>query len=226
MELTQAITSRMSIRKFKPDPVSREHIARILELACRAPSAMNTQPWEFVVLTGEVLDRVKEENVRLLREKADSKPDHAAAGWPKDSVFRKRQIDLAKELFRLMGIGREDTDKRQAWTERGFRFFDAPAAIIICVDTMLPEEGPLLDIGAVMQNFCLAAMDFGLGTCIEDQGVMYPDMLREQTGIGTDKRIVISIAVGYPDWDFPANALVTSRVGVDQCTTWLGFGSS
>jgi len=223
MELTQAIKSRMSIRKFKPDPVPQELVAGILDLACRAPSAMNTQPWEFVVLTGEELDRVKEDNVRLVRENASSKPDHAAAGWPRDSVFRQRQVELAKELFRLMDIGREDTKKRQAWTERGFRFFDAPVAIIICVDAMLSETGPLLDIGAVMQNICLAAVDFGLGTCIEDQGVMYPDMLRQQVGIGQDKRILISIALGYPDWDFPANRLVTSRVDVDQCTTWLGY---
>ncbi|WP_208596311.1 nitroreductase [Desulfovermiculus halophilus] len=214
----------MSIRKFTSDPVPREQVAAILELACRAPSAMNTQPWEFVVLTGDVLERIKKENVRLVREQAQSNPDHSAVGWPKDSIFRKRQVDLAKELFRLMDIAREDTDKRQAWTERGFRFFDAPVAVLLCVDSVLQGDGPLLDIGAVMQNICLAAVDLGLGTCIEDQGVMYPDMLREHTGISRDKRIIISIALGYPDWEFPANQLVTPRVEVDECTTWLGKG--
>lgn len=83
--------------------------------------------------------------------------------------------------------------------ERGFRYFDAPAAIIILVDKSLTENGPLLDIGAVIQTICLAALNYGLGTCIEDQGVMYPEVLRELAGIPESKRIIISIAIGYPD---------------------------
>ena len=85
------------------------------------------------------------------------------------------------------------------------------------------EPIPLIDIGAVMQNICLAALDHGLGTCIEDQGVMYPEVLREFTDIADNRRIVIAIAIGYPDPDFPANRLVSAREPIDSITQWIGF---
>ncbi|MBW1898960.1 MAG: nitroreductase family protein, partial [Deltaproteobacteria bacterium] len=133
--------------------------------------------------------------------------------------------ELAKKLFKLMDIRREDKEKRTEWLERGFRFFDAPAAIILMTDRSLTENGPLLDVGAVMQNICLAALHFGLGTCIEDQGVLYPEVVREMAGIPESKRIVISIAIGYPDPDFPANKIITDRESADSLTTWVGFES-
>ena len=144
-------------------------------------------------------------------------------GWPNDSVFRERQVELAKQLFLLMEIQREDKKKRAQWMERGFRYFDAPAAIIIMTDRSLSETGPLLDIGAVMQNICIAALNYGLGTCIEDQGVMFPQVLRELVPIPESKRIIIAIAIGYPNWDFPANKVESTREPVENITTWYGF---
>jgi nitroreductase len=82
---------------------------------------------------------------------------------------------------------------------------------------------PLLDIGAVMQSICLAALSRGLGTCIEDQGVMYPEVIREFAEIPASKRIIISIAIGYPDWSFPANRVESAREPIDSTTTWCGF---
>jgi nitroreductase len=138
-------------------------------------------------------------------------------------VYRQRQVDLAVRIFKLMGIAREDKEKRAQWLERGFRFFDAPAAIILSVDNSAPELLALLDIGAFCQSICLAALEYGLGTCIEDQGTAFPDLLRRFTGIPQSKNIVISIAIGYPDWDFPANKLESDREHVDNFTTWCGF---
>jgi len=122
-----------------------------------------------------------------------------------------------------MGIAREDKKKRAAWLERGFRFFDAPVGILVLTDRFLSDVGPLLDIGAAIQTLCLAALDLGLGTCIEDQGVLYPQVLREIVQIPENKKIIIAIAVGYPDWDFPANALKGVREPLDKNTRWLGF---
>ena len=85
----------------------------------------------------------------------------------------------------------------------------------------LSESGPLLDLGAVMQNICLAAMHFGLGTCIEDQGVLYPEVLREHAGIPPTKRLNIAIAIGYPDPDFPANNIRSEREPAENLTTWI-----
>lgn len=223
MDIMEAIRLRKSIRDFKSDPVPKEVLFKILESACRAPSAMNTQPWEFVVLTGEALNKLRTALVDNVRKNAPAHPEHHSVGWSGEGIYRNRQIELAKELFRLMGIPRDDKEKRAKWLERGFRFFNAPVAIIITTDRSLSEVGPLLDLGAVMQTICLAALHYGLGTCIEDQGVLYPDVLRNIAHIQDNKKIIISIAIGYPDWDFPANNLISSRVSLDKNTQWIGF---
>ena len=223
MDVIEAIKKRKSIRGYKPDPVPKHVLEQILELASHAPSAMNTQPWEFTVLTGETLENVRRGNIDLLNSGVPPNPEHVVTSWPKESIYRQRQVDLAKQLFQLMDIPREDKEKRAEWLERGFRYFDAPAAIIISTDRCLSESGPLLDIGAVIQTICVTALHFGLGTCIEDQGTMYPQVLREYAHIPESKRIVIAVAIGYPDWDCPANKVESEREPIRNTTTWLGF---
>jgi nitroreductase len=223
MDIAEAIRKRKSIRGFRPDPIPRGVLSEILETASRAPSAVNSQPWEFFVLAGGVLENVRRGNVEKLRSEAPPNPEHAVSGWPPDSVYRERQVALAKQLFQLMEIAKEDKQKKMQWMERGIRFFDAPAAIIIAIDQAITPRAPLLDIGAVMQSICLAALDYGLGTCIEDQGVTYPEVVREFAGIPESKRMMISIAIGYPDWDFPANKVETVREPLGNTTTWCGF---
>ncbi len=223
MDILEAIKQRKSIRDFKDEQVPQSVLREILEVACRAPSAMNTQPWEFIVVANDALEEIKRALVEKLLAGEKPHSEHSVVGWPTESVYRRRQVDLAKNLFQLMDIQREDADKRSQWLQRGFKFFNAPAVIIICVDRMLTAGTPIFDIGAVSQNICLAALAFGLGTCIEDQGVMYPEVLRKFCSIPESKQIVIAIAIGYPNWDFPANRLETPRESLDTLTTWYGF---
>ena len=223
MDILEAMKKRKSIRDFKDEQVPQKVIREILEIACRAPSAMNTQPWEFIVIAQGVLEEIKRTVVEKLQAGETPHSEHSVVGWPIESVYRQRQVDLAKKIFHLMDIKREEADKRSQWLERGFKFFNAPAAIIVCVDRILTEGTPIFDIGAVTQNICLAALHFGLGTCIEDQGVMYPEVLRESCNIPETKQIIMAIAVGYPNWDFPANRLETTREAVDTLTRWCGF---
>jgi len=223
MDVLEAIKERKSIRGFKTDPVPQQIIKNILSAATCAPSAMNTQPWEFTVLSGDVLEKIKKTNVEKLRAGISAKPEHQVVGWMTDSVHRQRQVELAKQIFEIMDIPREDRIKRADWLERGFRFFDAPAAIVITVDRALSDEGPLLDCGAVMQTICLAALAYGLGTCIEDQGIIYADVIRKYTKLPPSKKIIIAIAVGYPDWDRKENTVDSVREPVDRITTWFGF---
>ena len=117
-------------------------------------------------------------------------------------------MELAIQLFQLMDIAREDKEKRAWWMQRGYRFFDAPAAILISVDKSLDEVYPQLDIG----------------TCIEDQGMAFSEtVVRKFAQIPESKRIATSIAIGYPDWDFPADKLVSKREPLENVTTWYGF---
>jgi len=222
MDIIEAIKKRKSIRDFKNDQVPQTVIREILEIACRAPSVMNTQPWEFTVIAEDVLNSIRRTVIEKLKTGEKPYSEHSVVGWPSESIYRHRQVELAKKIFQLMDIKREDADKRSQWLERGFRYFNAPAVIIICVDRMLAEGTPVFDIGAVTQNICLTALHYGLGTCIEDQGVMYPEVLRKFCNISDTKQIIIAIAIGYPNWDFPANRLETSRESVDTVTTWCG----
>lgn len=221
MDLIDALQKRRSIRAFTDKPVPKKIIMEILNIACRAPSAMNTQPWEFIVLTGERLNQIRATIVEKLKSGAPIVPDHLVVSWPNEGVYKDRQINLAKQLFQAMDIPREDKEKRAWWSERGFRFFDAPAAIIIATDKVLGEAGPLLDLGAVMQNICLAALHFGLGSCVEDQGVLYPEVFREHAGIPSNKRLMIAVALGYPDPDFPANKIRSEREPAENLTIWV-----
>jgi nitroreductase len=223
MNIIEAIKKRKSIRDFKNEAIPQAVIREILEISCHAPSAMNTQPWEFTIIAKDTLDSIKHTVVEKLKTGEQSHSEHSVIGWPLESVYRQRQIELAKDIFQIMDIARDDAEKRLQWLERGFRYFNAPAAIIVCVDKMLTEGTPIFDIGAVTQNICLTALHYGLGTCIEDQGVMYPEVLRKFCNIPENKQIIIAIAIGYPNWDFAANQLETSREPVDNVTTWCGF---
>ncbi len=225
MELQEAFYQRISVRKFTSEPVSKEILEKVLRLAGRAPSGMNTQPWAFFVVAGKPLDRLKADMIDHLRSGTPPAPEVMIPGWPSDSVFRKRQVTLGKQLFSLMEIPRDDPAARMAWMERGFRYFDAPAVIFLCYDNCFADPGPLMDIGAVMQSLCLAAVEYGLGTCIGAQGVQYPQLVREYAQVPETKKVAIAVAVGYPDPDFPANRVKSERAPVEEITTWVGWGS-
>ncbi len=222
MELLEAITNRKSIRDFKPDPVPKDVLEKILEVAVRSPSGVNKQPWEFAILSGSVLEKVKKKNVEMFHASQNGQTP-VGSGIDRESIYRKRQVDLAIQLFQLMGIARGDKEKRNQWTERGFYYFNAPAAIILLTDESLPLERVLLDIGAVMQTICLTALVHNLGTCIEGQGVMFQDVLREYGEIPANKQIIMAIAIGYPNWSFPANDIETPRESLDTISFWRGF---
>lgn len=223
MDLIEAIKKRRSIRDFKPNPVPEDIIKQILEIACRAPSSVNSQPWEFAVLTGEVLDRIRLENIERLKLGKSGTPDLILPGMPRDGVYHRRQVELAKQLFSAMDIARDDKNKRFEWLCRGYKFFNAPAAIILLCDKDLPEFGALMDIGAIMQTICLVALEYDLGTCIADQGIQYPDIIRRHADIPEKKSMLISIAIGYPNWDFAANRIETQREAVENISVWYGF---
>ena len=221
MDVIKALNSRRSIRGFKKDPVTKDVIHKILEAAVRTPSGMNTQPWEFVVASGKVLDEIREECSKLFNE--GSFPTNDMLRKPYEGIYRQRQVDLAMEIFKIIGISREDKEARKKWMLRGFRFFDSPCQIVICAEKEMQYHLDMLGIGAICQSICLAALDFGLGTCIADQGIMYDQVWRKHAGIPETKRLIAGITIGYPDEGFAVNKMITPREPVDKITTWLGF---
>jgi len=128
------------------------------------------------------------------------------------------------EIFRLMGIARDDVKQRRDWEARGYRFFNAPAVIYIMTDDLIKNtKYAYFDIGAVCQTICLSAMKYGLGTCIEAQAVYFPEIANKYLCLPENKELVIGIAIGYPDFNFPANKLRSQREPVENITSWYGL---
>ncbi|MGX7745307.1 nitroreductase [Rhodopseudomonas parapalustris] len=223
MQYDDVVRGRRSIRGYKPDPVPRELIEEILELAMRAPSSMNSQPWNFTVLTGEPLDRIRAGNTeRNLAGVPHSR--EFRTGQPFAGPHRERQITVAKQLFSAMGIARDDQAKRQDWVLRGFRQFDAPVCIIITYDrTLSDSDDTPFDCGAVTNALVNAAWSRGLGAVINSQGIMQSPVVREHAGIADDQVIMKAIALGWPDDEFPANAVVSERKPVREAARFVGF---
>ena len=212
MDLREALKTRKSIRGFKPTPVPDELITDILDFARLSPSSTNSQCWEFVVLTGKSLEIAKTTNVEQTVAGAEMVPDVPDRSYT--AKYRESQIALAKMLYGLMHIARDDQEGRMQWHLKGMRFFDAPAVILICLDESNYNRYnllPLFDAGIVTQSIVLLALEHGLGTCIQGASVQYSEALRLALGIPPSKRLIVSVAVGYPDWDFPANAVESER---------------
>jgi len=220
MELIEALKSRKSIRGYKSTPIPRETLTEILEVATRAPSGLNCQPWEFTVLGGGVLDDLKRALEEYIRAGAAPDPDFQTEALT--GVYRKRQVELGIALYQVMGIAREDTEKKTQWLLKGMRFFEAPNAIVVSIDEEVSGLLATFSLGAVTQTIALAALNYGLGTCIQGAPVFYPQVVRQIAGIPESKKLVMAIAIGYPDWDFPANKLHTTREPLANVVAWRG----
>ena len=221
MELKEAIRIRRSIRGYKSVPVPGTILSEILSLAVRAPSAINIQPWEITVVTGDDLEKIKLGNVKMMESDTWPHPDMPMPLLTE--VHRKRQLALGSQLYRLLEIHRGDHKKSYEWAKKSMRFFDAPAVIFITSDEALNITSTAFDCGLLTENIALLALEYGLGTCINEQGVFYPDVVRNFTGIPDSRRIIVCISIGYPDWDFPANKLYSEREPLDGITIWRGF---
>jgi nitroreductase len=222
VEFEELVQQRRSIRGFKPDPVPKELIVEIVEIASGAPSSMNTQPWHFHVVTGEPLDRIRKGNTERMMAGAKPQREIPVEGSYK-GVHRERQVEIAFQLFDAMGI-RDDKAMRTDWMMRGFRQFDAPVSIVVTYDKDL-ELATVghFDLGAVTYGLVLAAANRGLGTVINGQGIMQSDVVRAHANIPETEVIMTCVALGWPDESFAANHVKAPRVPAERIVSFVGF---
>jgi len=225
MELTQAIKGRRSIRKFKADQVPREIIGDILAKAQWAPSWGNTQPWEFYVLTGKPLEEFRKENARLLGEVPVAPTAVAPTDVPMPEIWpehmKKRYGETGRLLFTALDIRRDDKESRNRYYAEMARLFEAPCVIVACIPRDVPVEYAMLDVGLVLQTLCLLAHDRGLGTCIMAVTVRNPQLLRKIASIPEDKRVIMGIAMGYPDENASINRFERTRAASEELVHWV-----
>ena len=227
MELLEAIKARKSIRAYKPDLVSRDVVTKLMEVSTRAPSGVNLQPWEFYVVMGKELEQIKAANVEQVHSGVAPHPEVPVSSdgskMPKlEGVYRDRQIKVAVQIYKAIGVAKGDTKAMKDWNDKMMRVYDAPAVIIIVVDKILDGTWPMLDVGSVTQTIALAAQEFGLGTCIMRAIVDYPEHIREILDIPDSKELIVGLSLGYPDWDHPSNQILTEREDLKKIVTFKG----
>ncbi len=223
MQYDEVVLGRRSIRGYKSDPVPKALIRRVMEMAMRAPSSLNTQPWNFYVVTGEPLDRIRAGNTeRNLAGVPASREFRGHGAY--EGVHRERQKAIAGQLFEAMGIDWGDKAGRADWVLRGFRQFDAPVSVVVTYDRAI-HGGDIapFDCGAVTNALVNAAWSEGLGCVVNSQGIMQSPVVREHAGIPDDQVIMICVAMGFPDDSFPANAVVSTRKAVEEAVVFVGF---
>ncbi len=221
MDVIEAIKERKAIRAFKSDPVPLDIIKKIMEQALRAPSWANTQPWEFAVATGKLLEEIEEDFVKMgVQEPYNEVARPYEYPEPYMSRIRALQPKDRKEMTK------EEMDEHQF---ENFRHYGATTCIYLLVGKPFFQQSKginvwsLYDCGSVVQNIMLLATSYGLGTVAQAQAVVYPDIVRKVLGIPGDKLIALGIAIGYPDWDNPVNQDRTAREPLDDVAKFYGF---
>lgn len=214
VDFEEVVLQRHSTRLFLRDkPVPDELVTEALALATRAPSNSNIQPWQVVIASGPARDRL----VEALLAEADAGAPRVPVLPPEFAQFRR---DLGSLVYGAMGVPRHDAEARRLAVRRNWEFFRAPMAGIVCMHRDL-DFVDSLGVGMFLQTFLLGLTARGLGSCVQVSIAGYPDTVREQLGIGPDMRVLCGIAIGYPDPDFPANAVHVPRNALDQNVVFL-----
>ncbi len=223
----EAIESRQSMREFLPKPVAKETIAHILEVASRAPSGTNTQPWKTYVLQGASRDALVDKVVAAhdalradpsLASQYREEYDYYPEKWVSPYIDRRRENGWG--LYGLLGITKGDKDKMHAQHQRNYRFFDAPVGLMFTMDKVM-GRGSLVDYGMFLQNIMVAARGHGLHTCPQAAWNGFASIILPHIGAGPDEMLVCGMALGYADETAHVNTFRTPRVPAAEFTTWL-----
>lgn len=213
----EAITSRRSIRRFLPTEVPRSVITEILQVAARAPSGTNTQPWQVHVLTGASRQGLVDKIVAAHNDPAQvglhqEEYDYYPKEWVSPFIDRRRKVGW--DLYSLLGITKGDKVRMHEQIGRNFRFFDAPVGMIFTIDRVM-GQGSLLDYGMFLQNIMIAARARGLDTCPQAAFNAFHGIISEHLGLQADRdMVVVGLALGHADPDAIENTLLADREDV------------
>ena len=223
----QAITSRMSVRAFLPEAVPRETLMHVLDVASRAPSGVNTQPWKVYVLQGETRDELVSK-VCAAHDAVRADPgldahyQEAYPYYPEKwvSPYIERRRENGWGLYGLLGIGKGDKDKMHSQHQRNYRFFDAPVGLMFTIDRVL-GRGSLLDYGMFLQSIMVAARGHGLHTCPQAAWNGFAKIILPHIGAGEEEMLVCGMALGYADPSALVNSFHTPRESASQFTHFV-----
>ena len=217
-----AIVGRHSVRAFLPDPVPEAMVRHILEVAARAPSGTNTQPWTVHVLAGAAKERLSAAVMAVREAHPEGRAEYRyyPGKWREPYLSRRRKIGW--DMYGLLGIAKEERARMWAQFGRNYVFFDAPVGMIFTIDRDL-EQGSWLDYGMFLENIMIAARGHGLDTCPQAAWMEYPETVAQTLGIADEKMVVCGMSLGRANPDAPINDLATEREPVDAFARFDGF---
>ena len=226
-EADQAMMSRHSVRAFSDRKVDRSVIEHLLNVASRAPSGTNCQPWKVYVLQGASKDLLSDavckahDDLRANPEMAEQfkeEYDYYPANWVSPYIERRRENGWG--LYGLLGIGRADKEKMHLQHQRNYRFFDAPVGLMFTVDRVM-GRGSLLDYGGFLQSIMVSARSHGLDTCPQAAWNGFSSLILPHIGASPSEMLVCGMSLGYADPGAEVNKFLTPRVSSSEFTTWL-----
>ncbi|MCY1289317.1 Chloronitrobenzene nitroreductase [compost metagenome] len=222
MHIDAAIRSRKSVRRFQPWPVPRHSVQHLLELAARAPSGNNIQPWQVHVVTGEKKQALCEAILQQAQagNAGEAEYRYYPDQWHEPYLSRRRAVGFG--LYQALGIDRHDLAARRDQELQNFSFFDAPVGLLISLDRRL-NTGSYLDLGMFIQTFMLAARGKGLHSCPQAAFAWYHEVVRRHVPLPPEHILVCGIALGYADAEAAVNTFATPREPVRSFASFHGF---
>jgi len=218
METLEAIETRRSTRSFRPDPIPDDVMNKLLQAVSTSPSYTNTQPWEVVVVSGQKKNELAEKLLSLATAKAPTYADlPIPKGWPAGMDERSREHG-ARRLSTL-GLARDDAEGREKLRLMNFEFYGAPCAVFLFMDGSLGEWS-IFDMGLFSQNLILAAHSLGVASCLQASVTNYAPEIKKFLGIAESKKLVICIALGYPNEKAVLNTYRSIKQKPDAFTHW------
>ena len=217
--LDDLLRRRHSCRGFLPDPVPRALTLRILGTAQRTASWCNAQPWQVHIVSGARLDALRGDMLARAQAAAAASPE---LDWPKEyrGVYQARRRECGWELYRAVGVGKGDREGSARQSQENFRGFGAPHLAIVTSEALLGTHG-VMDCGAWVANFMLAATAMGVAAIAQAAIASWPDVLRKHVDIARDHRIVCGISFGFEDTRHRANNFRTTRAPLEEVVLWV-----
>lgn len=217
MDVVDAVNKRMSVRKFRPDPVDDQVIRQLLADSSRAPSGGNIQPWRIYVVNGDSMTRLRE---FLPSQPPMDTPEYDM--YPRDLIepYKSNVFRVGEMMYATIGVARDDKAGRRAQFAQNNDFFGAPAAIFMYLDRTM-NQPQWSDAGMFLQTFMLLAVERGLGTCPQEYWSIRHKAISTFVGAPENEMLFCGVALGHVDDDAAINTLRTERMPVDQWTTFV-----
>ncbi len=224
MNVSDAVRQRRSIRDFRPDPVPRALLADILDAARWAPSGSNIQAWRIIAVAGAERDAIVEmarnaSSTPGFGRTEDDFPIYPPELW---EPLRTRRYTLAEDMYRALGIPREDKPARLRHVARNFEFFGAPVGLFFVIDRRV-AHGQWAHLGMLIQTVALLLEERGLGSCMQEAWASFRPQLAERFALPPTEMVYCGMAVGFPQRLNPINQFTRSRISLDELVDFRGF---